>query len=449
MLSHAEHPSRHILTAEVHARPSEPVTPPERIVHLALMSGEAGEKVDRARVAELCGLFKVEAPPLKSQHFVQDFGAFRMRWERHTEFSTYTFHFLPQLPPPAIPGPAGEIAVESVLEPFKTGPLEIVPDQWVQALPQELMVAVDMVVLPHQDMIDIRDLIRIFGTDVIVAASINSNRGMAYTDFRLNADGFTRLLVTDRGMSPPRTGRLIQRLLEIETYRIMALIAFPIARDTGRQLTLKERRLSNVVNNISRIETIEDQRKLLVELTSVASELEALAAEHSYRFGAARAYYAIVRERIAQLQEQRVQGYQTFTGFIDRRLAPAMRTCDSTSNRMDSLSQRVARASELLRTRIDIALAEQNSQVLRSMDERAGLQLRLQETVEGLSVAAMGYYFVSLIGYVAKGAKESGMLSLAPEIVMAISIPFVIGILWIGVRRVRRAITRAEKKKKP
>ncbi|MEM7653113.1 MAG: DUF3422 domain-containing protein, partial [Pseudomonadota bacterium] len=278
-------------------------------------------------------------------------------------------------------------------------------------------------------------------------ATINNNRGNAYTDFRLTSDGFTRLLLADRGMSPPRLGRLIQRLLEIETYRIMALIAFPIARETGRQLTLKERRLATSVSNISKIETIEDQRRELVELTSVASELEALAAEHSYRFGAARAYYAIVLERIQQLQEQRVQGFQTFGGFIDRRLAPAMRTCESTSKRMDSLSQRVARASELLRTRIDIALAEQNSEVLRSMDERAGLQLRLQETVEGLSVVAMGYYLVSLIGYLAKGLKDQGWLTLlTPGQVMALSVPIVIGLLYVGVRRVRRAITKSKQK---
>ncbi|MEM7653731.1 MAG: DUF3422 family protein, partial [Pseudomonadota bacterium] len=162
MLSHAEHPSRHILTAEVHARPSEPSISPERVVHLAILSGEAGEKVDRARVAELCGLFKVEAPTMKSQHFRQDFGDFRLRWERHTEFSTYTFHFKPD-------DPGGEDS--EPFDPFKTQPLAIVPKEWVQALPKEVMVAVDMVVLPRQDLIDIRDLERVFGTDNIVGAT--------------------------------------------------------------------------------------------------------------------------------------------------------------------------------------------------------------------------------------------------------------------------------------
>ena len=79
-----------------------------------------------------------------------------------------------------------------------------------------------------------------------------------------------------------------------------------------------------------------------------------------------------------------------------RRYDPAMRTCRSAKERLDELSARAERASDLLRTRVDVANQAQNVEVLRAMDRRAALQLRLQETVEGLSVVAISYYAVNL-----------------------------------------------------
>src|SRR3546814_8262212 len=91
---------------------------------------------------------------------------------------------------------------------------------------------------------------------------------------------------------------------------------------------------------------------------------------------------------------------------MDRRLAPAMRTCESAAGRLETLASRVGRASNLLRTRVDIELEAQNRDVLMSMNRRARLQLRLQETVEGLSVVAISYYVVGLVGYAAKARSE-------------------------------------------
>ena len=48
--------------------------------------------------------------------------------------------------------------------------------------------------------------------------------------------------------------------------------------------------------------------------------------------------------------------------------------------------------------------------LLGAMNRRQQLQLRLQATVEGLSVAAITYYIVGLVGYAAKGLKEGGAL---------------------------------------
>ena len=151
-----------------------------------------------------------------------------------------------------------------------------------------------------------------------------------------------------------------------------------------------------------------DSQALLAELTELAAELEADAAASLYRFGASRAYDGIVEERLTALAEEVVPGYETWAGFLQRRVAPAMRTCRSVEERQANLSRKLTRATTLLRTWVDVEVEKQNRDLLASMNNRARLQLRLQQTVEGLSVAAVSYYVVGLIGYLAKGTPLFG-----------------------------------------
>ncbi|MGE0282468.1 MAG: DUF3422 family protein, partial [Rhizobiaceae bacterium] len=154
--------------------------------------------------------------------------------------------------------------------------------------------------------------------------------------------------------------------------------------------------------------------------------------------GASRAYDGIVQERLDALNETAVPGYNTWRGFLQRRVAPAMRTCRSVEQRQENLSRKLTRATTLLRTWVDVEVEKQNRDLLASMNNRARLQLRLQQTVEGLSVAAVSYYVVGLIGYLAKGTHLFG-LELKPEYVTAISVPIVILGVWWAVRRIRRS----------
>src|SRR3546814_19661742 len=110
---------------------------------------------------------------------------------------------------------------------------------------------------------------------------------------------------------------------------------------------------------------------------------------------------------------------------MDRRLAPAMRTCESTAGRLETLASRVGRASNLLRTRVDIQLEAQNRDVLVSMNRRARLQLRLQETVEGLSVVAIRYYTVELAAHAAK-VDHAAARPVDTEVATATAIPRVL-----------------------
>ena len=144
--------------------------------------------------------------------------------------------------------------------------------------------------------------------------------------------------------------------------------------------------------------------------------------------------------RITELREDRIEGMQTIAEFMSRRLAPAVSTCEAVAKRQESLSARVARASNLLRTRVDLALEEQNRDLLKSMDRRASLQLRLQETVEGLSVVAISYYLVGIVSYMAKALKGVG-LPIDPDLAVGLAIPVVLFLVWSGVKRIRKVVT--------
>jgi len=256
------------------------------------------------------------------------------------------------------------------------------------------------------------------------------------TDFRQDGDGLTRILVLDRGLTPARTGALSQRLIDIETYRTLAMLGLPLALTLSGRARRIEDRLAQTTLEMKVAET-RDSQTLLADLTELAAELEADAASSLYRFGASRAYDGIVVERLEALEEEAVPGYDTWGGFLQRRVAPAMRTCRSVEERQANLSRKLTRATTLLRTWVDVEVEKQNRDLLASMNNRARLQLRLQQTVEGLSVAAVSYYVVGLISYVAKGASIFGH-TFAPEVVTAGSVPLALLLVWWAVRRVRR-----------
>jgi uncharacterized membrane-anchored protein len=268
-----------------------------------------------------------------------------------------------------------------------------------------------------------------------------SGAAAAWTDFRIHDDGFGRILIQDRGLGERQTGRLVQRLLEIETYRMMALLAFPVAGDAGPKVTRAENELAEVTAKMSAIEGLEDEHALLGRLSRLAADIEGTAAATGFRFGAARAYYALVERRIGELREERIEGLQTIGEFMERRLAPAMGTCESTAARIAALSERVARASNLLRTNVDIALEGQNQDLLRSMDRRARIQLHLQQTFEGLSVAAISYYLAGLVSHLAKAAHEAGV-AIDANLTVGIAVPFIVVAVWFAVRRIRRLAMR-------
>lgn len=422
-----EHPDRGPLARELHARPFTALVAPVRVSHLALVSGEGGASADRAYLERLCRRLGAAPPPESGNHHVVEAGPFRLKWERHTEFSSYTV-----------------FRAGAFRDPFASPAVTLLPADWLRDLPGEVLVAIHLALEPsHAPEQTLETLVDLFGSDGYVGVDISGGKATAWSDFRLHSDGFSRILVRDRGLGQRQAGRLVQRLAEIETYRTMALLALPMAHRMAPRITAIDAALADIMAKLAGLDRQSDEQALLDRLIQLAAETERMAAESSFRFGAARAYHALVDRRLTELRERRIEGLQTVSEFLDRRFTPAMRTCEAVSQRLEALTGRIARASNLLRTRVDISLERQNRDLLHSMDRRAKLQLRLQETVEGLSVAAISYYLVSLIGYGAKALAGAG-LSLDPTLVMGLSIPPVVLTLWFGMRRVRRRVTGTE-----
>jgi uncharacterized membrane-anchored protein len=337
-----------------------------------------------------------------------------LRWEQHTEFSTWFWD-----------GPMPErFGGEVTSHPFGDG----------FRPPGSLISGIRLEIRP--DGPEIENAIAQFDQTSLCYSEVKNGQARIYTDFRQNGDGLTQILVVDLGLTPAGTGALVQRLLEIETYRTLAMLGLPLAQTLSPEIRRIEDGLTGITQRM-RGEPRADADGVLADLTRLAADLEANAAVALYRFGASRAYYGIVHERIKTLAETAVPGYETLGMFLERRLAPAMRTCQSVEERQANLSRKLARANGLVRSWIDVELERQNGALLQAMNKRAELQLRLQQTVEGLSVAAISYYVVGLFGYLVKAFVHEGD-PIEPATLTGAFVPVALIGVWYVVRRIRR-----------
>jgi len=432
----AEHPLRRPLADELHARPPTPVRSPAVVSCLALLDAPAGEIL--AALRDLLG--EAAAAPGEVAHIIFERSQLRVKWERHGEFASVTL-----VRPLQETSLAALDRFPSVFGAVEAGALA--------RLPGRLIAAADIVLLPEAgNAADEEVLGRWFDRSALAGARILDGQAQLFADFVVHSEGDgggrSRWLLLDGGMSPPQTARLVQRLIEIEVYRMMALLAFPLARAAFPQLTSIERRLAEITAATAALHGPSDavaaqreERRLLDELTRLAAEVESSVAATAFRFSAAAAYWNIVSARVRELREQRVGDRRTIAGFLSRRLAPAMDSCAAAARRQEELSARIERASALLRTRVDVAREEQNQRLLAAMERRGKISLRMQQTVEGLSVAAITYYAAGLIGYLAKPLKLLWP-SLNPDWIVAAAVPLLAFGIWRAVHRLRRELMR-------
>ncbi|HEY6894924.1 MAG TPA: DUF3422 domain-containing protein [Rhodanobacteraceae bacterium] len=395
---------RETLALELHARPSQALAAPARMTLLAVMVAPSERPRELQHLRDLCAQWNIDPPTPEDAHFGALFGEVDVRWERHGEFSSYTF-LLPELSP----------------EPFSDPPIGRLPKEWIRNIPgQTLYAAHAKVARAGDELPTLEELKRYFGEQVPVGAHIGGGAGVAYTDFWIHADGFARFVVLDRSLTPRQAGRTLQRLFEIETYRMAALLALPIARNLSARIHEWEQALSEVSTQVAR-DAMADET-IMQAITQLHADIESALARSEFRFGASRAYHDLIVRRIAELREQRIQGLQTINEFMSRRLSPAIATILSTESRLHALSARVTKVSTLLSTRVDIARAAQNQSLLAALNRRAEMQFHLQRAIEGLSTAAIVYYAAGLVGYLAKGAKSFG-LNVNVDLAVAASVP--------------------------
>jgi uncharacterized membrane-anchored protein len=413
------HPARDAVLGEVHARPFHAVATPQRVLHFAFMTSGAKPGADRAALTAFCVARGLPVPGDTARHHRIELPQGSLRWELHAEFTTYTWEV----------GSTGD-------EPFQppSGVLAVI----MKSLPQPgpLLAAVDLHLLKGNGTVPKLD--GLFDPASLAVSMVDADVALIASDFRADPAGFVRILVRDEGLGPARAGALVQRLLEVETYRTLALLGLPEAQAMGPRVKAAEDALTRIAKAMTEGEGLQSDHKLLDELTSLAATTEGDTASSGYRFSASRAYDQIVQQRLAVIREHKVEGFPTFEDFLARRMAPAMRTCTMLEDRQASLSEKLSRASNLLRTRVDVEIERQNRDLLSAMNDRTRLQLRLQQTVEGLSVAAITYYVVGLAGYVLKGLKDVGWLPVDAGLATAAVVPLALLGVWTVVRRIRR-----------
>jgi len=418
-----DHPLRYALVNELHARPFPTFYAPGQAAYLALK--RPSDAIGRDRAADLAHLtnlldrFGVKHPQPGATHYFGDLGPFLLKWEQHTEFVTYTA-FSKGLSP----------------QPFDAAGFSVFPEDWLDSAPgtrlSSALIRVQEMGAPEA----VNDLIeQWFVSGSLAASTIVDGAAVMAGDFRIDPAGHMRFAVfVQPGTGPRRVGRVVQRVCEIETYKTMAMLGLIRARRMGQPLGEIEARLETLT------EAMADQsaaaEDTLGGLLSISAELERLSAQSSFRFGATRAYGALVTSRIEVLREERFEGRQSFQEFMARRFDPSMRTVTATETRLGAMAERAARVADLLRTRVDVERSAQNQSLLASMDQRAALQLRLQKTVEGLSVVAISYYAVSLGGYMLYPA--AGPLGVSKGVLTAILTPVVIFAVFLMVRRLRK-----------
>jgi uncharacterized membrane-anchored protein len=418
------HPQRFALNYELHARPPDVIEIPERASYLALVTDSTTRQAEYEHIVELCTRYGKASPAPDLNHFQIDLGVFRLKWERHTECNSYTFFR------------QGEFD-----DPFAEPVIGSVPQDWLESLPGQVLVAAHVALrTPPRRVSSIEDLSALFEGNPISGSRIGDGVANVAADFRIHADGFSRFLIDDVSLTQRQAGRLVQRLLDIETYSMRALLTFPLAKAAIPPLVDADQQLAALINEMVAVKS-EDEPALLDRLTRLAANVESTISSTLYRICAARAYKELLERRLLELREVRLEGMPTIREFVERRLLPAMNTCETVARLQDSLSERISRASELLRTRVDISLQRQNQVILSATARRAKLQLQLQQTVEGLSVAAISYYVVGLIGYIAKAANAIGA-TLNPDLVIGIAIPIVAVLAALGVQHIRRVVQR-------
>ncbi|MBL8701681.1 MAG: DUF3422 domain-containing protein [Alphaproteobacteria bacterium] len=405
-----------------------PIAGPRRLLHFGFATSADAAAADRARLEALCISLGQPTPRPDLKHHQVDLGDARLHWEQQNEFTAYTWE------------------VAGVGSPFSTSAGARSSAMRLVERPGALLVSIDLHVMPGAAGIQ---LDQIFGGTQVAVSRLEGGAAIVATDFRPDEEGFVRILISHANLSPARAGAIVQRLLEIETYRALALLGPPEAQRLDPIVKSAENALTRITQSMTQVRGPNADRGLLEEITGLAATLEQESTNSAHRFGATRAYDKMVQQRLESLGEQTVPGFPTFAALLARRLGPPMLSCQIIEERMKTLAERLDRATELLRTRTNVQIEHQNRDLMTAMTERSRLQLRLQHVIEFVALAAVSYYFVALVQFVFQGiagdklllkvGERLGMpINLDSNFLTAVAVPIVFLVVWFLLRRIRK-----------
>ncbi|MGB7287722.1 MAG: DUF3422 family protein, partial [Salaquimonas sp.] len=407
------HSLHRVSVGEIHSRPFPEYSSNRVIFHYAFMS-DAGSSVANAVLAELCRIRGETVPMPEVRYHQIPWNNGQLRWESHSEFSTFTFDA--KAPRSFL----GEVANH----PFGNG---FTP-------PGSMMSATRIEIRPLTAAS--RKLLDKFDQESLTVTRLDDGESLLATDFRQDVNGMTVFLLLESKIGASRIGSLTKTIIELDTYRVLTMLGLPLARSLSSRLSQMEVELSRLTSEMKDA-SADISEKLLSKINGIAAELESDAAASLFRFGASKAYGSIVAERLETLGNNTVPGGIPIGSYLNRSIPPALRTCASVEQRQANLSRKLARIANLLRTKVEIEIENQNRNLLASMDKRTQLQYRLQQTVEGLSVAAVSYYVVGLFYYVSQALSNWLPLGITPKVAAGMFVPVAIFAIWFMVRSIR------------
>jgi len=416
-------PEKHLLfdalVTEFHSRRFPSIQGSVTLSQVTISHNKSTKAEQIEHLQALAKIYNVSEPSNDTACYYQDLGELDIRWEYHTEFSTYTF-----------------IRLNINETPFHCSAWSVLPSIWCTNIPGLLIAAT------HLDMQNKKPsfshLQQLFAGHAMAASFIAENNAQVWTSFKPASDHFDRILIINHELNGSQTGRTLRCLLEISSYRMMSLLSFPLAKKLLPTIAAMEKKLANITIDLNNIkESNKSQKRLLNMLSELSAQLESLIADSQYRFDASNAYLDLVNNRLDELKEQEISGVTMLSDFLSRRLTPAIRTGSSVKTRMQNLSNRIEKSSDLLRTKISLGLEEQNQDLLKALNRRSHIQLRLHQLVESVSMIAISYYVIQMISYMLV-LPTKWLEVISKEQVIALSVPLVITSVWYILHKLKR-----------
>ncbi|MFT6658979.1 DUF3422 family protein [Maritalea sp.] len=407
-----DHELRAPIHAEIHARLIPPLQAPLRARRIVFLVGRHGEQMAYAntQLRNWCEEMGIAVPEESWRQFSFSFEKYDVTWEAHTEFVTLTWY-----------APIDD----KIARPMGIG---------LEVLKQFPIITAARIDIVERHEISPSALLG-FEPKSLCLSRIGAGNAQIGTDFQTDEHGFTRFEIAVHQLSSIKTGILVRRFLEIDTYRTMALVGLPDARVQSRIVGGLEVELSTLNGEIGGVSTIEDSKRILGMLHSLSVRAGRSLDATAYRFAASQAYGDVLQIRLDRIEEEQSEKHTTITRYLSNRVDPALATCRATEKRQRSLNNKIARSIQLLDARINVDIQSQNREVLSSISKTAKSQYKLQSTVEGLSTIAISYYALGILGYVFAGFAEQ--LPLSKTMMLGLLAPFVLLASWFGIQAIK------------